>query len=415
MPPKVTYASVLAVGEFRAMWLAEMASVAGDQVARVALAVLVYQRTSSAGLTGLTYALTYLPSLLGGVFLSSLADRYPRRNVMAATDVARGLLVALMAFPGAPLWLLCVLLTLVMTLHGPFKAAQLALLADVLTGERYVIALAIRHGSIQASQLVAFAGGGALVALVSPSTGLLLDAATFLVSALFVWYGVTHRPAPGATRLGPERERRTWRTSLHDAATGGFRLVWRDPSLRILLIMAWLAGFHITPEALAAPYADALGVGVFAVGLIMASDPAGSVLGAFVFTRWVPETTRVRLMGPLAVLAGLPLLLGFMVPPLPYSMFLFALSGAFAMAYHTQLGASFARALPGRGRAQGLGLMSTGLITVQGLGSLAAGWAADLVGPGMTVTLAGVAATAVAVPAAIGWERLTRPVPATAP
>jgi MFS family permease len=103
-----TYASVLAHPEFRAMWLAELVSVVGDHLARVALAVLVYQQTSSAGLTGLTYALTFLPSVLGGLLLSGLADRYPRRTLMIVVDGTRAALVASMAWPNAPLWLLIV-------------------------------------------------------------------------------------------------------------------------------------------------------------------------------------------------------------------------------------------------------------------------------------------------------------------
>ncbi|SEG97707.1 Predicted arabinose efflux permease, MFS family [Nonomuraea solani] len=382
--------------EFRAMWLAELTSVAGDQLARVALAVLVYQRTASAGLTGLTYALTYLPSLVGGLLLSGLADRYPRRNVMIVTDLARVALVAPMAIPGTPFWVLCVLLALMVTLHGPFKAAQLAMLADVLTGEKYVVGLAIRHITIQSAQLAGFAGGGALVAFIGPSTALALNAATFALSAGAVWWGVSHRPA------ARPKDRNG---AVGTTAGGGMAVIWKDPVLRTLTLLAWLCGFHVTPEALAAPYATSLGEGAVAVGLIMASDPAGSVIGALVFTRWVPSERRVRLIGVLAVLAGIPLLFGFLYLPLVASMALFALSGAFAMAYHTQLGASFAQRIPDEVRAQGLGVMSTGVITVQGLGALAAGVLADALGSGAAIALAGVAATLVAVPAAISWGR----------
>jgi hypothetical protein len=72
-----TYRGTLAVGEFRAIWLAELQSIFGDQLARVALSVLVYQRTNSAALPALTYALTYLPDLIGGPLLAGLADKYP--------------------------------------------------------------------------------------------------------------------------------------------------------------------------------------------------------------------------------------------------------------------------------------------------------------------------------------------------
>src|SRR5690348_13785674 len=105
----VTFRQVFAVGEFRALWAAEALSQAGDQLARVALAVLVYQRTNSAALTGLTYALTLAPAFLGGIFLSGLADRFPRREVMIVSDVLRAVLIGLVAVPGMPFAPICVL------------------------------------------------------------------------------------------------------------------------------------------------------------------------------------------------------------------------------------------------------------------------------------------------------------------
>ena len=99
------YRDVFANGEFRALWFAELVSSAGDQVARVALSVLVYVRTQSAALAAFTFALTFLPALLGPL-LAGLADRYPRREVMIVCDLSRGALMAVMALPFAPLWVM---------------------------------------------------------------------------------------------------------------------------------------------------------------------------------------------------------------------------------------------------------------------------------------------------------------------
>src|SRR5262249_58496518 len=92
-----TFREIFAVTEFRALWLAQLLSVAGDQLARVAMTVLVFDRTHSALWTALTYAVTFLPWVIGGVALSGLADRLPRRRVMVDCDLARTVLVCLMA------------------------------------------------------------------------------------------------------------------------------------------------------------------------------------------------------------------------------------------------------------------------------------------------------------------------------
>jgi MFS family permease len=94
---KTTFRQVFGVTEFRALWLAQLLSVAGEQLARVAMTVLVYDRTHSALLTAATYAVTFVPWIIGGLALSGLADRLPRRQVMVACDVLRMALVCLMA------------------------------------------------------------------------------------------------------------------------------------------------------------------------------------------------------------------------------------------------------------------------------------------------------------------------------
>jgi len=71
-----SYREVFAIGEFRALWSAQVLSFAGDQFAQVAIAILVYGRTHSPFLTALAYALTYLPPIAGGPLLSGLADLF---------------------------------------------------------------------------------------------------------------------------------------------------------------------------------------------------------------------------------------------------------------------------------------------------------------------------------------------------
>jgi MFS family permease len=99
---RVTYRHVFAVAEFRALWAAQLLSVAGDQLARVALTVLVYDRTQSAVLAAVTFIMGVLPSFFGGLFLTGVADRLPRRTVMIGCDLARLALVLVMVIPGVP-------------------------------------------------------------------------------------------------------------------------------------------------------------------------------------------------------------------------------------------------------------------------------------------------------------------------
>jgi len=138
-----TFRDVFAVAEFRALWAAQLLSVIGDQLARVALTVLVYDRTRSALLAAVTFVASIVPTFVGGVMLAWLADRYPRRRVMIACDVVRCALVLVMAIPGVPLAGLVTLLFLVTLVSAPFTSARAAIYPDVLAGDRYVMGVAV--------------------------------------------------------------------------------------------------------------------------------------------------------------------------------------------------------------------------------------------------------------------------------
>ncbi|CAM3925896.1 MFS transporter [Kibdelosporangium persicum] len=398
-PQRVTFRDVFAIAEFRALWFAELLSIFGDQLARVALSVLVFQETESAALTGLTYALTYAPSVLGGIFLSGLADRWPRREVMVGVDLIRAVLILLVAIPGMSFAVLAVLVAGVSLLNPPFKAAQLALMPDVLTGDRYVVGLALRSMTNQTAQLLGFAGGGLLIAAIDPHLALAFDGLTFIASALFVRFGVRGRPA--ARAAGKTARRADFFRSIGQ----GSRLVFADSGLRTLLLITWVSGILPVYEGLAAPYAHAFGGGSVEVGLLLASDPLGSVIGAFVFTRWVQPATRPKLIGPLAVLAAVPMLVAFLRPGLIPSMVVFLVCGALGTAALMQATASLSLAVPDSSRAQTMGLSNTGLTTAMGLSPAIGGVAADTVGAQAAVGIFGVVGILLTAVLAWAWFR----------
>ncbi len=394
--------------EFRAVWSAEALSVAGDQLARVALVILVFGRTGSATWAAATYALTFLPALVGGVLLSGLADRFRRRELMVACDVARAVLVAVMAVPGVPLGVLCALLAGVVLLGSPHTAAQGALLPAVLGDELYERGLAVRQITGQTAQLAGFAAGGLLVAAVSPESALLLDAASFALSGLLVRLGVADRPRAARRPDTDARGDRGLRGTV-----AGMAAIATDPRRRALVLLAWLVGCYVVPEALAAPYAGQLGAGPIAVGLLMAADPLGSVLGAWLFFRFVTPARRARWIGVLAVVAGLPLLVTALRPAVPIAIALWGLSGMASTAYLLQAQACFVRATPDSRRGAAIGVAASGIIAGQGIAVLVGGWLADRTTPATSIAAVGAVGVLLAVVGAIAWHHADREVRAS--
>ena len=371
-----TYRALFAEGQFRALFAAQGISLAGDQLARVAIASMVYMETGSAFVTALIYAVTYVPWLVGGPLLGGLADRFPRRTVMLTCQLTSAVLVALMAVPGIPLPALGALLFVVILAESPFLSARASLLVDVLPDDRYVLASALNQLTIQGAQVVGFAAGGALIQLIGPRQALLLDAITFLVSATLVRFGVrVHGAIATVVQLGNSWQR----------MKTGAKVVFGDPRLRGLVLLGWLATFWVVPEGLAAPYAKGHST---AIGLLLAAQPVGSVLGGLVLSRLVRPTTRLELMGWLAVVSCLPLVFFVTTPPLPVAVGLLVVSGI-GTTYNLPANAAFMQALPAEWRGQAFGLVSAGLVAGQGISIAVAGACAELTSPGVVICVAG--------------------------
>lgn len=395
---QATYREVFAVPEFRALWLAQALSYIGDQLAQIALAVLVYQRTADPLMTAIVYALTYLPPIVGGPVLSGLADLFPRRTVMIVCDLTRCGLVALMAWQAMPFGVLCGLVFFAVLLGAPFTAARAALLPDVLEGDKYVAGSAINNMTHQGTQTLGFLLGGAIIAVVGSYQALGIDAVTFALSAVILLAGLRRRGAP---RNQGGKTLSLWRNT-----RDGARLVFGDPLLRSLVSFAWLCAFYVLPEGLAAPYAATFpGHSPVTVGLLMSAMPTGMVIGSFLFSKFVRPSNRIRLMGWMSMLACAPLTGAALYPPLWATLLLWGLSGV-GSAYQLAANAAFVANVPAAGRGQAFGLAQSGILAGQGLGILAGGAVAQVLGPQPVVALAGVAGLSVAAVLALNWTQV---------
>lgn len=393
---RTSFAAALTAIEFRALWVAEAQSVIGDQLARVAISVVVYTRTGSAGLTALSYAAMLLPALISGPLLSGLADAFPRRTVMIICASVQAVLISLMAIPSTPIAALFALIVAVQFAQAPFVAAQAAVLPSVLSGEAYQAAQALRQMTRQTGTLVGLGFGGMAVATLGVSTALMVDAATFVLAAVVIRFGIGRHHVPQVALPGVKRESGPLR---------GVMLIWQDPRLRSLIGLTWLAGFAIVPEALIVPLAGAVGAGAAAVGWMLAVETAALVIGAYLMVRLFQGEARLRLLGPLAVLTLVPLIGYAGGPGLGGVLALLALSGFFA-AYQITASATFMQLVPDAQRGQAYGIARSGLIAVQGLGVLLAGVVAELTGSvTTTIALSGVFGLLAAVAAAISWHR----------
>jgi len=403
---QATFRDVFAVREFRPLFGTFLLSTAGDELARVALTVLVYQRTSSPALSALTFAIGHLPWLLGGPLLAAVADRLPRHRVLIAADAARAGLLGLMAIPGTPLPVLLALLFLVSLCAPPFESARSALIADVLEGDRYAVANSLTNIALQLAQVLGFLAAGALVAAFDPSVALVIDGVTFAVSAVWLALGLQRRPAP--TSEAGDGPRSFWQDF-----GDGLRLIGRSPRLLAIMGVLWIGTMFTTAsEGVAAPLVEQLGHRATTIGVLLAAHPLGVTLGGLVIARLVAPGRRERLIGPLVVLSLIPLIAAGLVAVLASpSEFTFGVVVALLFvsglgtSWVIPLNASFVQAVPAAYRGRAFGIAVSGLYGVQALGAFAAGLGAETLSAGGVVALSGALGLVLVAPVLIAFRR----------
>jgi MFS family permease len=313
MPGLQELLRVLRHRDFRLLWLAQAASVVGDGIVTVALALFVVDLTGSATDLGLVLAAYSLPLigflLVGGVF----ADRLQRHRVMVATDLVRfalhALLAILIAAAAVRIWHVVVIGMLFGTAEAFFRPAATGLLPQTVPEEEIQEANAIVATTRNVAELAGPILATALVLGVSPAAAFALDALTFLVSAaLLVRVHPRRRAAVAAGAPAP---------SIWGDVREGFREVrsrswiWATLAAFCVALFVVLAPWFVLGPIVARERYDSLAV----FGVLSAAFGAGMVAGAVAGIRWRPrypmrQAMTFVLLWPLAVglyAAGLPL------------------------------------------------------------------------------------------------------------
>ena len=260
--------SPLAQRECRLLFGAQLISGLGDWAGRLALAVLVFDRSGSAWWAASVTLVSLLPWLGPGQVLSTFADRFGRVRVMLVADVARaGLFLAMLA--PLPLWALLALAFAAGLCVPPFQSARGAAVVDVVDPDQFGKVLALFGVTSQAELIVGYALGGAVIAAVGVPATLAINAGTFVVSAALV-AGLRHSAASerhAGAHVG-------W------AGVRSGTAIWRTDAVcrRALTLFVGVNMLMILPEALIVPYAHDLGAPTTMVGLLAATIAIGTML-----------------------------------------------------------------------------------------------------------------------------------------
>lgn len=220
--------------EFWKFWVGQTISNLGTSFTQFALPLLVFKLTGSALNLAITTAATFLPYLLFGLVIGAWVDRVDRKRLMIATDVARAAVIAsiplLASIDRLSVEWVYLVTFVSTTLSICFASAEFAAIPSLVpSGDGQAIVTA--NGRIQASYSAAAVVGpllaGALVAFISVPLLLVVDATSFLVSALSL----------GLIRISFNVAERREKKSIREDVVEGLRYVLSHPVLRTISAM----------------------------------------------------------------------------------------------------------------------------------------------------------------------------------
>lgn len=262
---------------FTRFWAASSASYLGTYFTTVAVQVIVVDTLHRGSFgVGLVTAARWLPSVVLGIVAGVVVDRSARRPLLVLTDLARaGLLI------GVPVLAITHRLSVLVLMVFMAAFGSLSLFNDVAS-QSFLPELVPRglltpanarldqSGAVAQTSGPALAGG--LVSLVGAPFAVLVDAASYLISALLIL------PIPVAEpsrRVGSMRE-------VRKEAAEGLRWIYRHPTLRPLALSThgWFLCSAITGAVLTPYVLRVVGLGAFGLGVILSLGGVGGLLGS---------------------------------------------------------------------------------------------------------------------------------------
>ncbi|MER5850402.1 MFS transporter [Streptomyces sp. NPDC002012] len=285
-------------------------STAGTSLTLIGVPWFVLETTGSAGRAGVVAFCATLPIVVSALIGGPVIDRIGRRRVSVASDLVCGVAVA--AIPllhyadSLEFWMLCALMAVSGLLHTSGNTARYVLVPDLAehAGTTLARAASLFDAVSRGARMVGAALAGVLIALVGAETVLLLDAATFLTSALLIAVGVRGVRAAEPRKAAAPVSLRAYRTELREGYT---YLLSNRLLLAVVVMVLFMNGTDQGWNAVLLPvHASAELGGARDIGLLTALFGAGGLTGALLYGAFGHRFSRRAVFTVCVVLCGAP-------------------------------------------------------------------------------------------------------------
>jgi MFS family permease len=286
---------------FRLLWIAQMVSEIGDWLYAVAIYSLILEVTGSAQAVALAFVLQVLPQFFVSPAACVLNDRLSRRNLMIFADWARALITFLMLFVQTreALPLLYVLLFAETLFWALFEPGRNAVIPNICSSkEETLVANGLSSTTWSFNLAVGSAIGGLIAAIFGRNTVFIINAISFVVSAL-VLRGM-HFREPHLENVPRFRVRDLFDYS---PIAEGISYVRRDRRLLATMFVKTGLGFMAANWVLLPVFGERIypvhvgdldpkSAGMLGMSLLMGCRGIGALLGPLIASRWTGHDER---------------------------------------------------------------------------------------------------------------------------
>lgn len=317
---------VLRIPNFFFLWLGQIISQFGDRLTQMVLIGLVYKRApGSAYELAKLFVFVIVPVFIVGPIAGVYSDRWKRKYTMIASDVIRGVLVLLIAaywmliprlYPIFPIYMI---VFAIFSTTRFFIPAKMSIIPDLVPQDKLLEANSLIHTTGMAAAALGFGVGGIIISLPSVGIkgGLIIDAATFFISAILLSFIRTKKEAPKIKEniyLLGRRVKEVIVTSVLGEIRDGLTYLFSHRKMHFIIALLFLvwSGIGASYVVMIVFIQKALASVTRHLGLLAMLFGMGLFCGSIIYAKFGQRFSRARAISLSLVLGGL-FLVGFIV------------------------------------------------------------------------------------------------------
>jgi len=303
------------------LWLAQLVSSLGDTLNYIALVIYVYQLTGSGFDLSKLSLFQIIPILLIAPLAGVIIDRFRRKNVLIAADIARAILMLGLATTSnvTAIYAIAVLVAIATTF---FRPTVQAVIPAIVEEDELLAANSVAWSTEQVVQIIGSAVAGGLIVLVGPQAAFVFNAGTFLFSALMI--STMDVPAVPI----PESEKKGWRLYV-DEMRAGLAYARRDVFVSRLIVVQMIASLAVggTSALLVVLSEQHLQLPPAGFSTLLLAIGIGALLGPFFLGLFTQNYKDMRLLFVPYLIRGVGDVLIAWVVSYPFALFLLFVYG----------------------------------------------------------------------------------------